>query len=234
MSSAFLSLKPPVRQSSTKQLGPSEYEFTPTYVLGRIREILTSQKLQALFHTFYVRRYVWYCEHMGFPITRTFTKQDDVTLDLLQCGDAVVMEELLNYSRIYQKTTDYFNSRGFLIYEQYIPRDSSNNLWRNISSQGPIMESYEDYLKRWGLFESTDCTQIPIFNLETLEQNEPDIYSGFAKDLLNYKSYLMGAVLIHMPVEKRERIKNGCSADGLCELLWNEMDAYARKAVFKT
>ncbi len=101
MSFAFLNLKPPVRVSS--QTSSHEPTLSPSFVVVRIKEILSPEKYYGILRDFYVRRYLWYCEHVGFPIQKTFEKNPATQMNY---GDVIVLEEVLDYGKVYQKTRD--------------------------------------------------------------------------------------------------------------------------------
>ena len=214
MSFAFLNLKPPVRVSATHASAAPSHELSPSFVVVRIKEILTPDKYRDILHNFYIHRYLWYCEHVGFPIQTTFDKQ---TAAGLNYGDVVVLEEVLDYGRVYQKTTNYFQRKGFLVYEQWL--DATMGLWRNTVTAPPTME---DHAKAIGGCDLSLDATVPLYNLQRLRGEESDLYAGLMADLEKYKSYLLDTVLLHLPTDKRERIRAGCELASLTELLWKE------------
>jgi hypothetical protein len=220
MSFAFLNLKPPVRVSS--QTSSHEPTLSPSFVVVRIKEILSPEKYYGILRNFYIRRYLWYCEHVGFPIQQTFEKN---TATQMSYGDVIVLEEVLDYGRVYQKTTNYFNHKGFLVYEQYFHSDSG--LWRNTVISPSRMEEYATAVGSCDFY--LDAT-VPLYCLQKLRNEDSDLYAGFIADLELYKTYLLDTVLLNLPAEKRERIRAGCSELGsLTALLWKELLDYSER-----
>jgi len=222
MSFAFLNLKPPVRVSSQTSSSSQEHALSPSFVVIRIKEILSPEKYYGILRNFYIRRYLWYCEHVGFPIQKTFEKN---TATGLNYGDVIVLEEVLDYGRVYQKTTNYFNHKGFLVYEQHL--HSTLGLWRNTVISPSRMEEYATAIGSCDF--ALDAT-VPLYCLEKLRSEDADLYAGFTADLELYKTYLLDTVLLNLPAEKRESIRAGCAELGsLTALLWKEFLDYSER-----
>ena len=77
------------------------------FIFKRIFELLDVKELQ---HHFYENTYLSFFSQTGFPFENVYNKSDNKTFDDLKNGDVIVIEEIINYSRLYQHVSKDINN----------------------------------------------------------------------------------------------------------------------------
>ena len=187
-------------------------DLTPDFISKRISEIIGIEEYLKFQQNYYKYIYVSFMSEVGFPIRDVYT--DKVPHEVLKIGDVIVIEEIGNYSRIYQRVP---NSYGFLILEQFADKHSNPEMiiWKTrISQVPPPVENVGIYVGAGEL----------IMGLNILEINDQHLHRYFINYLNNQKRYYVDNLLNRLPKDKAEVIRNyNPDWEGMVEKLWSDL-----------
>jgi hypothetical protein len=200
-SSAMLNLKPPVKVRS---------DLTPDFLRKRIPEILGIEYTN-IYRDFYNSIYHHFFSHVGYPVKEVFPL--NTPHDKLKLGDVITIEEVGNYSRLYQKTnTDI----GFLILEQSLDTTTNPdlNVWKT------IIKSYPSQLEIY--YKNSDVEG--VLKLDDLKKEDAHLYHHFKEFIDTHKQMFAQCLIDKLPKEKAKVIHE-CNPDtpGMVNALWEDL-----------
>ena len=212
-----LSINKPTTILNLKIPNKTRSDLTPEFILKRIPEIIGTEKYREFQENYYKYIYTWFMTEVGFPIRDVYTER--VPHDELSIGDVIVIEEVGNYSRLYQRVP---NHNGFLILEQFADRVSNKEMviWNTQIRRIP------NPIENVGEYE--DLGHI-IYNLNDLETNETYLCGYFRNYLNNQKAYYIDNLLNTLPQDKAEVIRKfNPDWEGMVEKLWADFIDYVK------
>ena len=199
-SSAMLQFKPPVRVRA---------DLTPEFLRHRIPEILGQETYSSFCQDFYHSLYHHFFSNVGYPIKDVFpvgTNHNELKL-----GDVITIEEVANYSRLYQRAP---NDNGFLIVEQIL--DTSNpeiNVWKTLIKKQP--SKMEVYYK--------DCSAEGVLTLSDLQKEDFHLYHNFKEFIDGHKLIFVNCLLDKLPKEKAQIIReSNPDTPGMIYAIWED------------
>ena len=183
------------------------------FIYKRIFELLDVKELQ---NHFYENIYLCFFSQTGFPFETIYNKSDNMKFDDLKYGDVIVIDEIVNYSRLYQHVSKDINNFQCIFIEQYLDRNSDPNVldvWKN-----NIPELIE--------YKTMNASHMPIYSISILKDKQELLLNDFTLFIVKHKSkyiqYLFQQFKIKFP-EKHETITMQCdNIEKLHELLSNE------------
>jgi len=200
--SSILNLKPPTRVRA---------ELTPEYLRNRIPELMGSEKHVALCNLFYESIFHHFFSSVGYPVKTLYPKGGAHHADL-KVGDAITIEEVGLYSRIYQRVP---NEHGFLILEQYldINSDKDVDIWKSQIKNYPItMETI-----------NMNYSKVGILSLDGLKIEDPHLHVHFCKFLDFHKKIFADILLDNLPKDKAKVIRESSTdTPGTIQALWED------------
>ena len=183
------------------------------FIFKRIFELLDVKELQ---HHFYENTYLSFFSQTGFPFENVYNKSDNKTFDDLKNGDVIVIEEIINYSRLYQHVSKDINNFQCLFIEQYLDRTSDPNIsdiWKN---KIPAIIEYK----------TMNNSQMPVYSILELKNKQELLLNDFIdfikKNTIKYIQFLFQQFKNKYP-EKHETITMQCdNIEKLNQLLIDE------------
>ena len=199
-SSAMLHLKPPVKVRN---------DLNPTFLRHRIPEILGLEYLN-ICRDFYNSIYHYFCSNLGYPIKRVFPRETDHTT--LEVGDVISLEEVGNYSRLYQKNK---TNIGFLIIEQSLDTTSNPelNIWKTIIKNYPQkLEAYQKNTNNEG-----------VLKLQDFKKEDEHVYNHFKLFLDTHNKLFAEYLINNLPDDKAHVIcEYNPDPSGMINALWED------------
>ena len=199
-SSAMLNLKPPVKVRN---------DLTPAYLRRRIPEILDIE-YSNICSDFYNSIYHHFFSHVGYPVKEVFsigTAHEDLNL-----GDVITVEEVANYSRLYQKTN---TDLGFIILEQSLDTTSNPevNVWKTIIKSNP--PKLEIYYK--------NSSPEGVLKLDDLKREDVHLYHHFKEFIDTHRQIFAECLIDKLPREKSQVIcEFNPDTPGMVNALWED------------
>jgi hypothetical protein len=187
------------------------------YIFTRIYELLDMSELH---QNYYNSIYLCFFSQVGFPIGNSYQKSEIKSHDELSYSDVIILDEILNYSRLYQHVSRDINQYECLIIEQYLDRNTNPevpDVWKH-----NIPSNLE--------YKHMDVSEMPILDLDTLKTNDLFLYDEFTKFIKKhaneYVKYVFQQLKNKYPA-KYETITMQCdNIERLQELL---LEAYLKK-----
>lgn len=186
-------------------------DLTPEFISKRIPEILGEKQYHDFKENYYKFIFKYYMTEVGFPIRDVYPNHTNH--NKLSIGDVIVIDEVANYSRLYQRVP---NQYGFLILEQVADTLSNSELiiWKT------KINNYPQTIEKVGNYEYEGEI---IMGLNTLKNNDIHLYNHFERFLNNQKFFYIDNLLELLPIDKSEVIKKyNPNWDGMVDLLWSE------------
>ena len=199
-SSNVLNLKAPVRVRP---------DLTPSYLRTRIPEIL-GIVYGDLCLDFYNSLYHHFFSTVGYPVKQVHPL--GTNHETLGLGDAITIEEVANYSRLYQKAP---TSTGFLILEQALDTVSNPdvNVWKTIIRAKP--SKMEAYYK--------DCSAEGVLTLDELKKEDEHLYHHFKEFIDTHKQIFAECLIDKLPKDKATVIReSNPDTTGMIQALWED------------
>jgi hypothetical protein len=183
------------------------------FIFKRIFELLDVKEIQ---NHFYENIYLCFFSQTGFPMENIYNKSDNKKFDDLKYGDVIVLEEIINYSRLYQHVPKDINQFQCIFIEQYLDRNPDPNIsdvWIN-----KIPEFIE--------YKTMNNSQMPVYSILELKNKQELLLNEFTNFIVKHKNkyvqYLFQQFKNKFP-EKHETITMQCdSIEKLHELLSEE------------
>ena len=190
------------------------------FIYKRIFELLNMEEIQ---DHFYGNIYTCFFSQVGFPFENIYKRSDNKNYSDLKYGDVIIMDEIVNYSKLYQHVSKDINLFEFIFIEQYIDRDPDPTIvdvWKN---KIPINIEYKTMNK----------TLMHIYNYSDLKNKDENLFYEFIQFIRKNKTQYIQYVFQYFKSlypEKYETITMQCDdISKLNEMIWEE---YCNKYLF--
>jgi hypothetical protein len=183
------------------------------FIYKRIYELLDVKELQ---NHFYENIYLCFFSQTGFPFENVYNKSDNKTFEDLKYGDVIVLEEIINYSRLYQHVSKDINQFQCLFIEQYLDRNPDPE----------VLDVWKNKVPEFIEYKTMNNSQMPIYSIAELKNKQELLLHDFTNFIMKHKNryvqYLFQQFKIRFP-EKHETITMQCdNIEKLNELLADE------------
>lgn len=149
------------------------------FIYKRFFELLDINTLQK---QFYDNIYLCFFSQTGFPFENVYQKSDNKKYDELLYGDVIVIDEIINYSRLYQHVSKDINVFQCIFIEQYLDRNPDPNIidvWKN---------KIPDFIE----YKTMTKSEMPIYSISELKNKEELLTTDFTQFIIKHKSkYVM-------------------------------------------
>lgn len=183
------------------------------FIYRRIFELLNIEDIQ---QHFYENIYTCFFSQIGFPFENVYTKSDNKNYSDLKYGDVIILDEIVNYSKLYQHVSKDISVFEYIFIEQYLDRNPDPNIadvWKN---KIPINLEYKIMNK----------TSMPIYNYSDLKNKDENLFNEFTQFIHKHKSDYIQYIFLHFKSiypEKYETITLQCDdISKLNEMIWEE------------
>ena len=183
------------------------------FIYKRIFELLPVSELQ---NSFYDNVYLCFFSQVGFPFENIYNKSDNKKYNDLKYGDVIVLDEVINYSRLYQHVSKDISNFECLFVEQYLDRNPDPN----------IEDVWQNKIPNCIEYKTMNNSTMPVYSISELKQKEELLLDEFMKFIVKHKyqyvQYLFQQFKTKYP-EKYETITMQCdNIERLNELLCEE------------
>jgi len=183
------------------------------FIYRRIFELLPVRELQ---NSFYNNIYLCYFSQAGFPLENVYNKSDNKSYKDLKYGDVIVIEEVINYSRLYQHVSKDINNFECLFIEQYLDRNPDPNIEDVWKTQTPKNVEYKPM----------NNSGMTVYSIEQLNLKQELLLDEFIKFIVKHKNQYAQYLFQHFKTkypEKYETITMQCdNMDRLNEMICDE------------
>ena len=183
------------------------------FIYRRIFELLPVNELQ---NSFYNNIYLCFFSQAGFPLESVYIKSDNKSYKDLKYGDVIVLEEVINYSRLYQHVSKDINNFECLFIEQYLDRNPDPNIEDVWKTQTPKNVEYK----------TMNNSGMTVYSIEELNLKQELLLDEFIKFIVKHKNQYTQYLFQHFKTkypEKYETITMQCdNMDMLNEMICDE------------
>ena len=183
------------------------------FIYRRIFELLPVTELQ---NSFYNNIYLCFFSQAGFPLESVYTKSDNKSYKDLKYGDVIVLEEVINYSRLYQHVSKDINNFECLFIDQYLDRNPDPNIEDIWKTQIPKNVEYK----------TMNNSGMTVYSIEELNLKQELLLDEFIKFIVKHKNQYAQYLFQHFKTkypEKYETITMQCdNMDRLNEMICDE------------
>ena len=183
------------------------------FIYRRIFELLPVRELQ---NSFYNNIYLCYFSQAGFPLENVYNKSDNKSYKELKYGDVIILEEVINYSRLYQHVSKDINNFECLFIEQYLDRNPDPNIEDVWKTQTPKNVEYKPM----------NNSGMTVYSIEQLNLKQELLLDDFIKFIVKHKNQYAQYLFQHFKTkypEKYETITMQCdNMDRLNEMICDE------------
>lgn len=183
------------------------------FIYRRIFELLPVNELQ---NSFYNNIYLCFFSQAGFPLESVYIKSDNKSYKDLKYGDVIVLEEVINYSRLYQHVSKDINNFECLFIEQYLDRNPDPNIEDVWKTQTPKNVEYK----------TMNNSGMTVYSIEELNLKQELLLDEFIKFIVKHKNQYTQYLFQHFKTkypEKYETITMQCdNMDRLNEMICDE------------
>jgi hypothetical protein len=183
------------------------------FIYRRIFELLPVNELQ---NSFYDNIYLCFFSQAGFPFENVYNKSDNKSYKDLKYGDVIVLEEVINYSRLYQHVSKDINNFECLFIEQYLDRNPDPNIEDVWKTQNPKNVEYK----------TMNNSGMTVYSIEELNLKQELLLDEFIKFIVKHKNQYTQYLFQHFKTkypEKYETITMQCdNMDRLNEMICDE------------
>jgi hypothetical protein len=183
------------------------------FIYRRIFELLPVNELQ---NSFYDNIYLCFFSQAGFPFENVYNKSDNKSYKDLKYGDVIVLEEVINYSRLYQHVSKDINNFECLFIEQYLDRNPDPNIEDVWKTQTPKNVEYK----------TMNNSGMTVYSIEELNLKQELLLDEFIKFIVKHKNQYTQYLFQHFKTkypEKYETITMQCdNMDRLNEMICDE------------
>ena len=183
------------------------------FIYRRIFELLPVTELQ---NSFYNNIYLCFFSQAGFPLESVYTKSDNKSYKDLKYGDVIVLEEVINYSRLYQHVSKDINNFECLFIDQYLDRNPDPNIEDIWKTQIPKNVEYK----------TMNNSGMTVYSIEELNLKQELLLDEFIKFIVKHKNQYAQYLFQHFKTkypEKYETMTMQCdNMDRLNEMICDE------------
>jgi len=183
------------------------------FIFKRFYELLDICALQK---QFYDNIYLCFFSQTGFPFENIYQKSDDKKYSDLVYGDVIVIDEIVNYSRLYQHVSKDISLFECIFIEQYLERNPDPN----------VIDVWKNKIPNFIEYKIMEKSEMPIYSLRELKKKEELLTNDFMHFIIKNKSkyimYLFQELKNKYP-DKHDTIVTNCdNIEKLHELLFEE------------
>jgi hypothetical protein len=204
-----MNYSPILMKSLPTKIKPIDHNF----VYKRVFELLDVNTLQT---QFYENIYLCFFSQTGFPFETIYDKSDNKKYEELKNGDVIVLEEIINYSRLYQHVSKDISQFECIFIEQYLDRNSDPN----------VLDIWKNKIPEFLEYKTMDKSQMTIYSISELQNKQELLLNEFTNFIVKHKSkyiqYIFQDLRTKFP-EKYEAINTHCdNIEKLHELLFEQ------------